>query len=56
MTAPAEPDLPVSRAEASAAVSHLGWRYYTDEAPAFRVLADADGNEACVTTWRGRDA
>ncbi|GAA4834473.1 VOC family protein [Kitasatospora terrestris] len=24
-------------------------------APAFWVLADAEGNEACVTTWRGRD-
>jgi 4a-hydroxytetrahydrobiopterin dehydratase len=26
-----------------------------DEAPAFWVLADAEGNEACVTTWQGRD-
>ena len=25
------------------------------QAPAFRVLADAEGNEACVTTWQGRD-
>ena len=25
-------------------------------APAFWVLADAEGNEACVTTWQGRDA
>ena len=25
------------------------------EAPAFWVLADADGNEACITTWQGRD-
>jgi 4a-hydroxytetrahydrobiopterin dehydratase len=25
------------------------------EAPAFWVLADAEGNEACVTTWQGRD-
>jgi 4a-hydroxytetrahydrobiopterin dehydratase len=25
------------------------------EAPAFWVLADPDGNEACVTTWQGRD-
>jgi len=24
-------------------------------APAFRVLADAEGNEACITTWQGRD-
>ena len=25
------------------------------EAPAFRVLADPEGNEACITTWQGRD-
>ena len=25
------------------------------EAPAFWVLADAEGNEACVTSWQGRD-
>jgi 4a-hydroxytetrahydrobiopterin dehydratase len=25
-----------------------------DHAPAFWVLADAEGNEACVTTWQGR--
>ena len=25
-------------------------------APAFWVLADAEGNEACITTWQGRDA
>ncbi|MER5928474.1 VOC family protein, partial [Streptomyces mirabilis] len=24
-------------------------------APAFWVLADLEGNEACVTTWQGRD-
>ncbi len=24
-------------------------------APAFWVLADAEGNEACVCTWQGRD-
>jgi 4a-hydroxytetrahydrobiopterin dehydratase len=28
---------------------------YEAEAPAFWVLADAEGNEACVTTWQGRD-
>jgi 4a-hydroxytetrahydrobiopterin dehydratase len=28
----------------------------TDEyAPSWWVLADAEGNEACVTTWMGRD-
>ena len=25
------------------------------DAPAFWVLADAEGNEACITTWQGRD-
>jgi len=25
------------------------------EAPAFWVLADAEGNEACICTWQGRD-
>jgi 4a-hydroxytetrahydrobiopterin dehydratase len=25
------------------------------EAPAFWVLADAEGNEACISTWQGRD-
>nr|WP_232248774.1 VOC family protein [Streptacidiphilus rugosus] len=24
-------------------------------APAFWILADAEGNEACITTWQGRD-
>jgi 4a-hydroxytetrahydrobiopterin dehydratase len=28
---------------------------YDGEAPAFWVLADAEGNEACITTWQGRD-
>lgn len=27
-----------------------------EEAPAFWVLADAEGNEACVCTWQGRDS
>jgi 4a-hydroxytetrahydrobiopterin dehydratase len=26
-----------------------------DRAPAFWVLADAEGNQACITTWQGRD-
>ena len=29
---------------------------YDAEAPAFWVLADPEGNEACITTWQGRDA
>lgn len=33
-----------------------GGRLVNDaEAPAFWVLADAEGNEACITTWQGRD-
>ena len=28
---------------------------YVAEAPAFWVLIDPEGNEACVTTWQGRD-
>lgn len=33
-----------------------GGRLVSDErAPAFWVLADPEGNEACVTTWQGRD-
>lgn len=33
-----------------------GGRMLSDaRAPAFWVLADAEGNEACITTWQGRD-
>lgn len=32
-----------------------GGRLAYDEAPAFWVLCDPEGNEACVTTWQGRD-
>jgi len=33
-----------------------GGRLVSDaEAPAFWLLADVEGNEACVTTWQGRD-
>jgi 4a-hydroxytetrahydrobiopterin dehydratase len=32
-----------------------GTLIYDAEAPAFWVLADPEGNEACVTTWQGRD-
>jgi 4a-hydroxytetrahydrobiopterin dehydratase len=38
-----------------AALTAGGRLTYTDEAPAFWVLADAEGNEACVCTWQGRD-
>jgi len=33
-----------------------GGRLVSDAAaPAFWVLADAEGNEACICTWQGRD-
>ncbi|HVK26344.1 MAG TPA: VOC family protein [Actinokineospora sp.] len=39
-----------------AAALAAGGRLLSDaEAPAFWVLADAEGNEACVSTWQGRD-
>jgi 4a-hydroxytetrahydrobiopterin dehydratase len=38
-----------------AALAAGGRMTYTDEAPAFWVLADAEGNEVCVCTWQGRD-
>jgi 4a-hydroxytetrahydrobiopterin dehydratase len=38
-----------------AALAAGGTMSYDAEAPAFWVLADAEGNEACITTWQGRD-
>ncbi len=38
-----------------AALAAGGRLVSTTRAPAFWVLADAEGNEACVTTWQGRD-
>jgi 4a-hydroxytetrahydrobiopterin dehydratase len=38
-----------------ATVAAGGKLIYDAEAPAFWVLADPEGNEACVTTWQGRD-
>ena len=38
-----------------AALEAGGRVVYDAQAPAFWVLADAEGNEACVTTWQGRD-
>jgi 4a-hydroxytetrahydrobiopterin dehydratase len=38
------------------ATLNAGGRLLSDaEAPSFWVLADREGNEACVTTWQGRD-
>jgi len=43
-------------ADRIAATLAAGGRLSSDEeAPAFWVLADAEGNEACITTWQGRD-
>jgi 4a-hydroxytetrahydrobiopterin dehydratase len=39
----------------SAALVAGGRLVSADRAPAFWVLADAEGNEACITTWQGRD-
>jgi 4a-hydroxytetrahydrobiopterin dehydratase len=39
----------------AAAIAAGGTLRYDAEAPAFWVLADAEGNEACVTTWQGRE-
>jgi 4a-hydroxytetrahydrobiopterin dehydratase len=49
--------VPHDEAEAriKAALAAGGTLGYAAEAPAFWVLADAEGNEACVTTWQGRD-
>ena len=39
----------------AAALAAGGTLMSDKEAPAFWVLADVEGNEACVTTWQGRD-
>jgi 4a-hydroxytetrahydrobiopterin dehydratase len=39
----------------AAAVAAGGTLINDAEAPAFWVLADPEGNEACVTTWQGRE-
>ncbi|NUR71153.1 MAG: 4a-hydroxytetrahydrobiopterin dehydratase [Hamadaea sp.] len=39
----------------AAAIAAGGRLVYDAEAPAFWVLADPEGNEACVTTWQARD-
>ena len=39
----------------TATVAAGGTLVYDAEAPAFWVLADPEGNEACITTWQGRD-
>jgi 4a-hydroxytetrahydrobiopterin dehydratase len=38
-----------------ATIAAGGALVYDAEAPAFWVLADPEGNEACITTWQGRE-
>ena len=44
-----------AHARIEAALKAGGMLVSDSEAPAFWVLADAEGNEACITTWQGRD-
>jgi 4a-hydroxytetrahydrobiopterin dehydratase len=44
-----------ARRRIQATLAAGGRLVYDAEAPAFWVLADPEGNEACVTTWEGRD-
>jgi 4a-hydroxytetrahydrobiopterin dehydratase len=39
----------------AAALAAGGTLVSDEEAPAFVILADADGNKVCVCTWQGRD-
>ncbi|SDZ93035.1 MULTISPECIES: VOC family protein [unclassified Mycobacterium] len=50
-------DVPHDQASAriAAALAAGGVLLSDREAPAFWVLADAEGNEVCVCTWQGRD-
>ena len=51
-------DLRIPPEEAEARIARAldtgGTLVSDDRAPAFWVLADAEGNRACITTWRGR--
>jgi 4a-hydroxytetrahydrobiopterin dehydratase len=44
-----------ARARIQATLSAGGRLVYEAEAPAFWVLADPEGNEACICTWQARD-
>lgn len=52
-------DVTVAHDEAEArierAIAAGGVLVSAEEAPAFWVLRDAEGNEACISTWQGRD-
>ncbi|HUF33616.1 MAG TPA: 4a-hydroxytetrahydrobiopterin dehydratase [Acidimicrobiales bacterium] len=45
----------VAEARIAAALAAGGTLVSDDAAPAFWVLADPEGNEACISTWQGRD-
>jgi 4a-hydroxytetrahydrobiopterin dehydratase len=45
----------VAAGRIAAALAAGGTLVSDDEAPAFVVLADADGNKACICTWQGRE-
>jgi 4a-hydroxytetrahydrobiopterin dehydratase len=45
-----------ARRRIDAAIAAGGRLVSEAEAPAFWVLADLEGNEACITTWQGRDS
>jgi 4a-hydroxytetrahydrobiopterin dehydratase len=45
----------VAEARVAAALAAGGVLVSDASAPRFWVLADADGNEACISTWQGRD-
>jgi 4a-hydroxytetrahydrobiopterin dehydratase len=45
----------VAEARVTAAIAAGGHLVSDDRAPSFWVLADAEGNEACVCTWQSRD-
>ena len=44
-----------ARARIDAAIAAGGTLLSDEAAPAFWVLADPEGNEACICTWQGRD-
>lgn len=45
----------VAEQRIAAALAAGGTLVSDEAAPAFWVLADVEGNEACITTWQGRD-
>lgn len=45
----------IARGRIDAALAAGGRLLSDSAAPAFWVLADAEGNEACICTWQGRD-